>query len=55
MIISFKHKFIYLKMQKTGSTTTEMILARLCGKEDIITPISLRDELERLSRYGVLC
>jgi len=55
MIISFKHKFIYLKMRKTGSTTTEMILARLCGKEDIITPISLRDELERLSRYGVRC
>ena len=39
VIISHKHKFIYLKTYKTASTSTEVLLEEVCGKEDIITRI----------------
>ncbi|MFX1303255.1 MAG: sulfotransferase family 2 domain-containing protein [Promethearchaeota archaeon] len=39
VIISHKHKFIYIKTRKTASTSLQVLLANYCGKEDIITPI----------------
>ena len=39
VIISHKHKFIYIKTRKTASTSLQVLLAEYCGKEDIITPI----------------
>lgn len=44
MIISHKYKFIFIKTQKTAGTSIEISLSRYCGKEDVITPISLEDE-----------
>jgi len=40
MIISHKHKFIFLKSEKTAGTSLEVSLASVCGSEDIITTIT---------------
>lgn len=39
MIISHKHKFIFIKTRKTAGTSIEIYLSQFCGDEDIITPI----------------
>lgn len=44
MIVSFKHKFIFVKTHKTAGTSIELALARICGNEDIITPLPEKDE-----------
>ena len=48
MIISHRHKFIFLKTVKTGGTSVEIALSRYCGDEDVVTPISPADEPTRL-------
>lgn len=47
MIISHKHKFIFIKNRKTAGTSMEIALASLCGPKDIITRISKEDEQVR--------
>ena len=47
MILSHKHKFIFLKTKKTAGTSIEIALSKICGEEDIITPISNKDEITR--------
>jgi hypothetical protein len=37
VIVSHKHKFIFLKTNKAAGTSTEMALSRFCGPDDIIT------------------
>ena len=39
MLVSHKHKFIFVKTRKTGGTSVELALAPLCGPDDIITPL----------------
>ncbi len=38
MIISHKHKFIFVKTEKTAGTSIEVYLSQFCGKDDILTP-----------------
>ncbi len=48
MIISHKHKFIFLKTRKTAGTSTECALNEICGPDDIATPFGDLDEKLRL-------
>ena len=48
MIVSHKHKFIFIKTEKTAGTSVEIALSSICGADDIITPISKKDEATRL-------
>jgi hypothetical protein len=50
MIISHAHRFIFLKTMKTAGTSTEAMLSRFCGPDDVITPISEPDEIYRQGR-----
>lgn len=47
MIISHKHRFIFLKTIKTASTSTEVALNELCGPDDIVTPFLAGNERHR--------
>ncbi len=47
MIVSHKHKFIFIKTRKTAGTSVEIALSKICGKNDILTPISPKDEIYR--------
>ena len=40
MIVSHKHRFIFLKTRKTGGTSIELSLRPCCGPDDIITPVT---------------
>ena len=42
MILSHKHKFIYIKTRKTASSSIEAMLSRICGQDDVITPTTDR-------------
>lgn len=52
MIISHKHRFIFLKTRKTAGTSIELALSHLCGPDDIITPMSPNDEPIRAGGRG---
>ena len=38
MVISHKHRFIFIKTAKTAGTSIEAFLSRHCGPEDVFTP-----------------
>lgn len=47
MIVSHKHKFIFLKTKKTAGTAIEAALSELCGPDDVITPYREESEQDR--------
>ena len=47
MIVSHKHRFIFLKTKKTAGTAIEAALSELCGPDDIITPYREESEQDR--------
>lgn len=44
MIVSHKHKFIFLKTRKTAGTSIAMALSKVCGSEDVIARLNRDDE-----------
>jgi hypothetical protein len=52
MIYSKQNDFLFIKGAKVAGTSVEMALSTVCGPEDIITPITPADELERLRLGG---
>ena len=54
MIISHARKFIFVKSRKTGGTSVEIGLSKYVGSEDVVTPITPRDELVRM-KIGTPC
>ncbi|MEM9806220.1 MAG: sulfotransferase family 2 domain-containing protein [Cyanobacteria bacterium P01_D01_bin.56] len=53
MIISHKHKFIFIKTTKTAGTSVEIALSRFCGEDDVITPLMPKDEAMRKECGGL--
>lgn len=47
MIISHKHKFVFIKTTKTAGTSVEIALSKHCGDQDIITRLHPDDEALR--------
>jgi hypothetical protein len=39
MIISHRHRFIFIKTEKTAGTSIELALARICGPDDVISAV----------------
>jgi hypothetical protein len=52
MLISHRHRFIFLKTRKTAGTSIELSLSRVMGPDDVITPVSPKDEKIR-AEFGV--
>lgn len=60
MILSKRHKFVFIKGRKVAGTSLEIFLSDLCRSEDIVAPITPIDEQHRLlngkiaaQNYGV--
>jgi len=47
MIVSHRHKFIFIKTKKTAGTAIEAALSELCGPSDVITPYREGSEKDR--------
>jgi hypothetical protein len=51
MILSHKHKFIFVKTAKTAGTSIEVFLSRYCDSTDVVTPIEPPVEGHRPRNY----
>jgi hypothetical protein len=52
MILSHRHRFVFIKGVKVAGTSVEIALSQVCGPEDIVTPITPVDEQLRLGTSG---
>jgi hypothetical protein len=52
MILSHRWRFIFIKGHKIAGTSVEMALSKLCGPQDVVTPITARDEVDRFRAGG---
>ncbi|MGO1120656.1 hypothetical protein ACTL6U_18255 [Rhodovibrionaceae bacterium A322] len=53
MIFLKAPNLLFFKSRKTAGTSIEIALSANATDDDIVTPISIRDEIMRMSRYGV--
>src|SRR5262249_136791 len=52
MILSHRWRFIFIKGQKVAGTSVEIALSTICGINDVVTPITRRDEVTRFRAGG---
>lgn len=52
MIVSHRHRFIFVKTRKTAGTSVEIALSTVCGPDDVITPVMEADERLRAESGG---
>jgi len=52
MILSRRWHMVFIKGRKVAGTSVEMALSTACGPQDIVTPITPRDEIERMRAGG---
>lgn len=52
VIVSHEHRFVFMKTRKTAGTSVEIALSRVCGPDDVITPVTEEDEVLRRSAGG---
>lgn len=52
MILSFRHRFIFIRPRKVAGTSVEMALSTLCGDDDIVPAMIAVDERQRQSIGG---
>jgi hypothetical protein len=43
MIVSHRHRFIFIKTRKTAGTSVQAAIERICGPDDIVTPTGIAD------------
>ena len=54
MILSHRHRFVFIKTRKTASTSLEIFFSQFCGDDDIVTPVMAEDEIIRHDLGGCL-
>ena len=54
LLLSRKHKFVFIKTRKTASTSLEIYFSQFCSDGDIVTTITPEDEIVRLDMGGCL-
>lgn len=52
MILSFRHRFVFIRPRKVAGTSVEMALSTLCGDDDIVPAMIAVDERQRQSIGG---
>jgi len=52
VIVSHEHGFVFMKTRKTAGTSVEIALSRVCGVDDVITPVTEEDEALRRAAGG---
>jgi hypothetical protein len=52
VIVSHEHGFVFMKTRKTAGTSVEIALSRVCGDNDVITPVTEVDEVLRRAAGG---
>jgi Sulfotransferase family len=52
VIVSHEHRFVFMKTRKTAGTSVEIALSRVCGPDDVITPVTDEDEALRRAQGG---
>jgi len=52
MILSHKHKFIYIKNKKVAGTSVEIALSKFCGSDDILTKLTPKKDENKRKKLG---
>lgn len=51
MIVSHKHRFVFIKTHKTASSSIEVALSKVCGPDDIITEVPPEAHRDLVENY----